>query len=395
MKALRKFLAIGLLIIVGSQLIACSKTESSTPAPQTASTTEATASTESTTVSSTTESSTTESTTAQTASGDSTSDSGVDPITGETYPAEINIGVIEGGPESAILVQEDYFKDIDVKVNVVSYSAGTDINNAVVSKDVDVASFGSSPIALGIANEIDYKAVFVSYLEGGNIEALAVKKDAGVSTVADLKGKTIGVPFGTTSHYALLNALQLAGLSASDVTLLDMGGDDIVAAWTRGDIDATYIWSPALDECLKDGTIITNDGELAKQGVTIPEIAIARTEFAEKYPTLVSQYVKALINVYGLIQTNQDQAVKDVADWEGASEENAKGQVNDNIWVSGEDQLTENYLGTADNKGKLAETLKTIADFHKAQGNLSTSPDLSVFEDAIDPSFIEEALKSK
>lgn len=368
MKKFKKFLSIAALIAIGGLLAACSSKNGS-------------------------ESSQNTSATSTPAPSDSSTASGTDPITGETYPAQINIGVIEGGPESAILIKENYFKDIDIKVNAVNYSAGTDINNAVVSGDVDVASFGSSPIALGIANGINYKAVFVSYLEGGNIEALVAKNSLGASSTADLKGKTIAAPFGTTSHYALLNALKLAGLSPSDVTLMDMGGSDIVAAWSRGDIDAAYIWSPALDECRKDGTILTNDGELAEQGITIPEIAVARNEFAEKYPTLVTQYVKALINVYDLIKNNPDQATKDVADWEGISEENAKGQVADNIWVSGEAQLTGDYLGTAGSKGKLAETLKTIADFHADQGNLSTAPDLSVFQEAIDTSFAEQALK--
>jgi taurine transport system substrate-binding protein len=366
MKTLKKIVTLGFVLVIGSQLIACGTKKAT--------------STEATKVT-------------QSAEADNSIKKGKDPITGETYPTEINIGVIEGGPESAILVQENYFEGIGVKVNVTNYSAGTDINNAVVSGDVDVATFGSSPIALGIANGIEYKAVFVSYLEGGNIEALAVKNDAGVNTVADLKGKTIGTPFGTTSHYALLNTLELEGLSASDVTLLDMGGQDIVAAWTRGDIDASYIWSPALDECLKDGKLLTNVGELATKGVSIPEITIARTEFAQKYPSLVSQYIKALINVYDLVKNNPDQATKDVAAWEGVTEDNARGQVDNNIWVSGDDQITDNYLGTADNKGNIAQTLKTIADFHTAQGNLSTSPELSVFEEAIDPSFVIEALK--
>lgn len=316
-----------------------------------------------------------------------------DPITGEIYPDQINVGIIEGGPESAILLKEDFLSDIGVKVNAVTYSAGTDINNGVVSGQVDVASFGSSPVALGIANGIKYKAVYVPYVQGGNIEALAVKKDLNAASVADLKGKTIAAPFGTTAHYALLNALELGGLKASDVKLLDMGGQDIVAAWTRGDIDAAYIWSPALDECLKNGTILTNDGELAKQGVLIPEIAVAEVGFSEKYPTLVTRYVKALMNVHDLVKENPDQAVKDVADWEGISEESARGQINDNIWVSGEEQLSESYLGTADKKGKLFDTLKTIAEFHHSQGNINQAPDEKSIANAVDPSFAEQALK--
>jgi taurine transport system substrate-binding protein len=324
----------------------------------------------------------------------SSSSTAKDPITGNAYPASINIGVIDGGPESAILVKENYFKGISVKVNVTNYSAGTDINNAYVAGKVDVASFGSSPIALGISNNIQYKAVFVPYIEGGNIEALAVKSKEGITSVAGLKGKKIAVPFGTTSHYALLNALKLAGLSASDVTLLDMSGPDIFAAWDRGDIDATYIWSPALDKCVADGgKIITNDGTLAKQGVTIPEIAVAGTTFAKKYPTLVSQYVKALIEVYDLTQKNPDQAAKDVASWEGVTLDNAKGQITDNTWVSGNDQITDDYLGSDGGNGKVAQTLKTIADFHAAQGDISKSPDIGTLEAAIDTSFVKKALQ--
>lgn len=365
MKSVKKLLTVAMVLLLGSQLLACGAKSANEGKPSGSSPVA-------------------ESTTA---------DKTKDPITGEKYPAVINIGVIEGGPESAVLIKENYFSGIDIKVNAVNYAAGTAINNAVVSGDVDVASFGSSPIALGIANKINYKAIFVPYIEGGNIEALAVKNTLGIKDVAGLKGKTIAAPFGTTSHYALLNALKLGGLSANDVKLLDMGGQDIVAAWKRGDIDAAYIWSPALDEIVKDGTIVINDGDLAKAGVTIPEIGVARTEFAQKYPTLVTQYTKALIDTYNLVKTNPDQATKDVADWEGISPEGAKGQVNDNIWVSGEEQLTADYLGTANQKGKLAATLKTIADFHQAQGNISKAPDVKVFEDAIDPSFVERALK--
>ena len=322
------------------------------------------------------------------------SSAATDPVTGEAYPEVVNVALIEGGPESAILSEKKYLDELDVKVNVVTYSAGTDINNAIVSGDVDVASFGSSPVALGIANKIPYKAVFVPYVQGGNIEALVAKNETGAKTVADLKGKTIAAPFGTTSHYALLNALELAGLGASDVTLLDMGGQDIVAAWTRGDIDAAYIWSPALDECRKDGSILTNDGELAEQGVLIPEIAVAADGFAEKYPTLVSQYVYALIKANQLVNDSPQEAVAAVAAWEGISEESAKGQIDDNIWVSGEEQLEDTYLGTSEKKGSLADTLKTIADFHQSQGNIKAAPDRETIEKAIDPSFAQLALKN-
>lgn len=366
MKWLRNIVAAGMIFALAGQLAGCSSTVASS----------------------------TSSTSGSSAAAVTSTAAGKDPTTGETYPASFNIGLIEGGPESAILNKENYLNNIDgVAVKVTNYSAGTDINNAVVSGNVDAASFGSSPIALGISNKINYKVIYAPYVEGGNIEALVVKSKENITSVAQLKGKKIAVPFGTTSHYALLNALKLSGLSTNDVSILDMDGQSIVSAWSRGDIDAAYIWSPALDKCVAaDGKIILNDGDLEKKGVTIPEIAVARTDFAKKYPTLVSQYVKALTKVYDLVKNNQTQATQDVAAWEGVTTENAKGQITDNIWVSPMQQTTSDYLGT-NGKGKLAQNLKTIADFHQAQGDIKKSPNLSTFESAVDTSYLKQALK--
>ena len=65
------------------------------------------------------------------------------------------------------------------------------------------------------------------------------------------------MPFASTSHYSLLNALKQAGLKESDVKLLDLEPNDIHAAWKRGDIDAAYVWYPELNNLVKDGKILT------------------------------------------------------------------------------------------------------------------------------------------
>jgi taurine transport system substrate-binding protein len=317
-----------------------------------------------------------------------------DPITGEVYPDSVTIGVIEGGPESAILKKEGYLKGLDVKVNTVTYASGTDINNAFISGNLDAASFGSSPVTLGLVNGVQYKSVYIPYVQSGNIEALVVKNSTKIKQVSELKAHTIGVPAGTTAHYALLQTLAKAGLSTSDVTIMDMDGQNIVAAWKRGNIDAAYIWSPALNECKKDGTIIANDGDLAKIGTNIPEIAVAMNAFSKKYPTLVSQYVEALMKVSDLALNHQEQAIADVASWEGITKENAKSQIIDNLWISGEAQLSSENFGN-ENKGKLTTTLQQIAEFQKQQQNITTVPSITRLRDFIDSSYIKNALNMK
>ena len=64
-------------------------------------------------------------------------------------------------------------------------------------------------------------------------ECLAVRKDAGINTLKDLKGKKIGMPFNTSVHFAMLAALKTVGLGPSDVTLINVKADSLLATWQR------------------------------------------------------------------------------------------------------------------------------------------------------------------
>ena len=54
------------------------------------------------------------------------------------------------------------------------------------------------------------------------------------------------MPFVSTTHFHTLFALEQFGIAPSDVQILNMQPDAIAAAWERGDIDAAFVWDPAL-----------------------------------------------------------------------------------------------------------------------------------------------------
>ena len=53
--------------------------------------------------------------------------------------------------------------------------------------------------------------------DGPKSEAILVPKDSPIKTVADLKGKKIGLNKGSNVHYLLVRVLEKAGLKYSDV----------------------------------------------------------------------------------------------------------------------------------------------------------------------------------
>ncbi|HEV8394594.1 MAG TPA: ABC transporter substrate-binding protein [Vicinamibacterales bacterium] len=80
-------------------------------------------------------------------------------------------------------------------------------------------------------------------LVDGNYRIVA-KRSAGISRLADLKGKRIVTPRTTSAHYHLVALLRTAGLQESDVTLVSAPATAMAAAVAKGDADAISMWEP-------------------------------------------------------------------------------------------------------------------------------------------------------
>jgi hypothetical protein len=74
---------------------------------------------------------------------------------------------------------------------------------------------------------------------------IVAKKSAGITKLADLKGKRVVVPRSTSAHYYLVAMLRSAGLNESDVTLVTAPADMMAAAVVRGDADPSRCGSPS------------------------------------------------------------------------------------------------------------------------------------------------------
>ena len=80
-------------------------------------------------------------------------------------------------------------------------------------------------------------------LVDGNYRIVA-RRSAGITGLADLKGKRIVVPANTSANYYLVAMLRTAGLQPSDVTLVAAPATAMAAALTNGEADAISMWEP-------------------------------------------------------------------------------------------------------------------------------------------------------
>ena len=104
-------------------------------------------------------------------------------------------------------------------------------------------------------------------LVNGNYRIVA-KRSAGISKLADLKGKRVVTPRTTSAHYHLVALLRTAGLQESDVTIVSAPATAMAAAVAKGDADAISMWEPESQnavEALGKDAIIFQDNTVYRE----------------------------------------------------------------------------------------------------------------------------------
>lgn len=277
----------------------------------------------------------------------------------------------------------------DYKITWIKFDSGASVNQAFLGKSLDIAALGSSPFARGISGSspIPYKVAWILDVAGEN-EALVARKDTGITDVAGLRGRTIATPFASTSHYSLLAALETAGLKTSDVKLVDLQPQPIIAAWQRGDIDAAYVWLPTLDELRKTGTQLTSSKEIGAAGKPTLDLAVVSDELIAQDPTAIDAWRKVEAEALRLIESDPEGAVESVSAELNISAADAKAQLAQGVFLTPEEVTSADWLGTDGSPGKLLTYLTDTGAFLAGQKQIEGAPS----EDVVGKAFYLKGL---
>jgi NitT/TauT family transport system substrate-binding protein len=114
----------------------------------------------------------------------------------------------------------------------------------------------------------------VDWSRGGD----AIIVNSNINNVADLKGKKIALVLGTPSHTFLLRTLSTAGLSISDVKIVETASaPEAAKIFETGNVDAAVTWSPDYEAAVqqvkgakvlistKQATHVISDGFFAEE----------------------------------------------------------------------------------------------------------------------------------
>lgn len=315
----------------------------------------------------------------------------------EEAPEEITIGYLNLVNAQLVtknlgLVQK-YMPD--VKINYIKVGGGGDMLRAIAADQIDFGGLGNPPAAIGVARGLPIKGTMVLNMLD-YVEAMVVRTDKEIKSFADLEGKTIAAPFGSTTHYLLLQALADEGIDPASMKILDLRPNDIAVAWSRGDVDAAWFWEPNLDKAVKDGgNIFMTSGIMAQRGYPTWDVGIVMNEFAEKYPDYVELFIKAECEGIDYWINNPAETAKIIAEELELSLPDATRMMRGTGMVPCSEQITGQFMGTEDAAGGFVDTLLATSDFLVSQERLPEAPSREVFEDFLVSTWLQNVVDAK
>lgn len=268
-------------------------------------------------------------------------------------------------------------KEAGYDVEWRQFTSGGDISTALASGDVPVGVIGSTGIAAAATRGVDLRLFWILD-DIGHSEQLVAREGSGIGKPADLVGKTVGVPFVSTSHFHLLVGLgKVWGIDPRKVNILNMQPPQIVAAWQRGDIDAAYVWPPALSEILKTGKTISDSAEIGAASVPTFDGLVVDKSFAEDNPKFMAAFTRVLAQSYqdyadtGAGWTVESPQVTGIVEMIGGAPEDALGALRLLGYPTAAEQASPKWLGGGA-EGGAARAIATSAEFLKEQKQLDS-----------------------
>jgi sulfonate transport system substrate-binding protein len=220
-------------------------------------------------------------------------------------------GVLVIARRQAVLEQRLTKLGVDVKW--VEFSSGPPMLEAMNAGSVDLGSVGDTPPIFAQAG-----GASILYVAGQSItngQGILVRPDSGIRTLADLKGKRIGLTKGSSAHNVTVAALEKAGLRFTDATAVYLNPPDGAAAFARGSIDAWAIWDPyyAIGEVKGGGRVLVHASEIVKSN----SFYLANRDFATRRPRLLRDVIGVLADTAHWAEAHRDEVARALADVTG------------------------------------------------------------------------------
>jgi NitT/TauT family transport system substrate-binding protein len=196
-----------------------------------------------------------------------------------------------------------------LEISVSNFTSGKQCLDTVIGGGADIATTAEAPVtAAAMAQQ---PIAFVAGMEYSDLKTMTATR-AGIKSKADLRGKRLAFTAGTGSEVYTSVLLKSAGLTASDVTLVNLRPQEMLPAMSAGSIDAFDTWEPHIanaKKALGEGAVQLDTRGLYSETFNI----VVTKSYLAANGALVGKFLASIIEAETWMKANPDDAIGTVA----------------------------------------------------------------------------------
>jgi NitT/TauT family transport system substrate-binding protein len=280
----------------------------------------------------------------------------------DTAKPVLKIGHLPITDHLTVIAQgREQFKEFDLQL--VKFSSWAELAEALKAGAVDGA-YALTPISISLRQKgVPIHAVLLGHRNGS---ALTVRNSPDITSVADLKGRTIAIPNRLSTHNILLRKLLLAQQidPEKDVKIIELAPPEMVNALSTSRIDAFIVAEPfgAQAELQKVGKVLLLSKDIWPDHICC--VLNFREEAITQHPAAVQEFVAALVRTGAFIESHPHEAA-----------------VLSKQFLGQKPEVIEHVLTTPKGRVSFDNLIPTLADFTSTQDNLLK---LGILKEGID-----------
>ncbi|MDH2415202.1 ABC transporter substrate-binding protein [Nocardioides sp. CER19] len=218
-----------------------------------------------------------------------------------------------------------------VDYQIVRYPDGVETVDLFRIGAIDVSGTGFTPPITLLSEGVDVVFLATSAPRAGEYGGgLVVRADSGITSVADLRGRSVSLALGSWQTSSLAFSLEQGGLSWADVTPVRLSVPAALYAFRNGDLDAWVIDEPTLSKVRSelDVTVLVPTADVLSH----PSVFFGTRAAAAEQADAVRVLLEALDATDAWIEANPDEAAALLVEGTLRSESDALASLTTRPW---------------------------------------------------------------
>ena len=315
-------------------------------------------------------------------------------------PIEFNYGVPSANHATVYVAQDlGLFEKVGLKPKFYFFQSGVPLLAGLKSESLDVVTAGLA-LMVAIGQNIPLKLIFWEANSAAS-EGLVVDPKSDIKSYRDIgKARKIAAATGTCAQVALYMMAKKAGIDYAKLDVVNIPPPLFRNAFLSGSIDAGVAWPPFSLQLRSEGyPIVSFDEEYTPPGGLCPGLTAVRPKFLKQHPEIGLKLVQVEALAREAIEKNLQVGIDTYVKRLQLSPEIAKATLERECCGRGVPSFAEQVdpaspYSMTSKEGGLAGKLKLASEALHAMKTITEPIPMSAIQDAIDPSYIIEYLKT-